>query len=510
MKPTATKALHAVAVLLALLSAACANATPPDGSDATSAPPTPAPGSAGANTTERAPDEPDLRRTVPTEPSTSPPSANGPNDDAPGTAQRFPQRVSADGTRLLTGDGRSWIAVGDAGWSSMAVLDPTEQRQYLARLAELGYNSVLVNVIENAFSNHPPEDAAGNSPFDDDMFASPPDPSFWSGVDRYVDDARAFGITVLMVPAYIGFADDNGIARELAAVSVDDAFGFGAFLGERYLDRPNVMWVMGGDRTEVSPDLLERIDGIARGIRSVDRVHLMTGHSADGALGSDVYGAYGWLDVDTVYDIAGELVAEVRRSLAATPPRPVISIEGLYENERDVPLAPGDPYLRYQSWGALMAGAVGHVFGNNPRWHFDTRGIFPAPGTWQLSLFDPDGVLDRGTVEMGHLATFVAREDLAMAPPDVSGRLVTRSDGELPAEGRLGRDVAYVYLPDGTTAHIDISALGTGVVAITRFDPTTGRFEADEPPTEDGGDLVLSPVRNGQGATDWVVILRTA
>ena len=128
----------------------------------------------------------------------------------------------------------------------------------------------------------------------------------------------------------------------------------------------------------------------------------MTAHAADGVIGSDVYGRFDWFQVETVYDIKGETLVDMHRAYGAVPTRPVLSIEGLYEQERNPALRLGDPYLRWQSWTAFMAGAVGHVFGNNPRWHFDySSAPYGYEGDWRASLDDPEGVLNRGTRYFG-------------------------------------------------------------------------------------------------------------
>lgn len=421
----------------------------------------------------------------------------------------FPVSVSDDGRHVLDAAGRPWVLVGDAGWSSIAMLTPDERDAYLDRLAELGYDAVLVNVVENAFSDHPPQDAAGRSPFVDGLFTSPPDPAYWAEVDAYVDAAARRGITVLACIAYLGLNDADGVAAELRDATDADAAAYGEFVGERYRDAPNIVWVMGGDRTDVEPELLARVDAMAEGVRAGGDGHLMTAHAADGVLGSDVYGDAAWLQIDTVYDVAGRFVDDTHRALATAPARPVLAVEGLYENERDEPLAPGDPYLRYQAWGAFMAGAFGHVFGNNPRWHFGMDGwVFPAPTTWERTLRDPDGTYDRSTIEQGVLGAVVAAWDWSSTVPDVDDRFVTASDGTHPAVARSGPGLGLVYVPDGATATLDASVLGPPPYAVTRIDPTDGASEVVDVPDAGSPEIVL-PVgeAHAMGGTDWVYVV---
>jgi hypothetical protein len=418
---------------------------------------------------------------------------------------RFPATIADDHRTILDKAGRPWASVGDAAWSSIVMLHADERNAYLERIVGLHYDAVIVNVVENYYSEHPPKDADGNAPFDGALFSSAPSPDYWAGVDDYVQESARLGVTMLMCVAYLGYADD-GVAEALQQATVDDAFEYGRFLGDRYRAAPNILWVMGGDRTDVAPDLLDRVDAIARGVRSAGDTHLMASHAGDGVLGSDVYGQFPWLDIDTVYDITHDLVADTHRAMTTEPTRPVLAIEALYESDRENPLPPGDPYLRYQSWAPFMAGTFGQVFGNNPRWLFgSTTWSFGAPTTWQLSLNDPAGVWDRSTIEQGYLAQFAEQWDWASAPPDIDQRFVTASDGNDLAAGRFRQGLGMVYVPDGTRVQVDLAALGSPTLSITRFDPTDGTSTSVPTPAALGL-FDLPDERNARGAGDWVYV----
>ena len=58
---------------------------------------------------------------------------------------------------------------------------------------------------------------------------------------------------------------------------------------------------------------------------------------------------------------------------------PFFLMESAYENEHDA----GEQRLRAQAYQAILSGAMGHLFGNNPIWHFDGAG--PLPGGRDLA-----------------------------------------------------------------------------------------------------------------------------
>jgi hypothetical protein len=89
---------------------------------------------------------------------------------------------------------------------------------------------------------------------------------------------------------------------------------------------------------------------------------------------------------------------EVIGPRAPSPSVPFFLIESAYENEHNAT----DQRLRTQADHAVLSGAAGQVFGNNPIWHFDGPGLYPAPMTWQEALGG------KGTQSMTHLQSLLA------------------------------------------------------------------------------------------------------
>jgi hypothetical protein len=391
------------------------------------------------------------------------------------------------------------------------MLDEAQIGRYFDALAMRGFNTVLVNVVESRYSNDAPRNLNGDSPFEDDMYRSAPDEAYWSWFDAYVAAAAERGITLLAAPAYLGYGDD-GVAGDVEDASNEEMKAYGEFLGARYADSPNIIWLVGGDRTDVSSELLERMDSMATGIRARSG-QLISAHTADGASAADVYGAYTWLDLNNSYDVTGAPVSAALAAYEQTPVRPTFSIEGIYEQERHDPLPTGDQLLRAQAHGAVAAGSFGHVFGNNPRWHFEIdEPLYPYEGTWEDSLDDPDGDLDLGTLHMqrfGELWTSMNWQDLQ---PDSGDDLLVGGEGEgseqAAARFEAAAGVGVVYTVSPSTISLDLSALAAVPdVRIRRLDPTSddvielGTFETAETIE------IEHPGANANGDDDWLYIL---
>jgi hypothetical protein len=184
---------------------------------------------------------------------------------------------------------------------------------------------------------------------------------------------------------------------------------------------------------------------------------------------------------------------------------PFFLIEGVYENmhsatERD---------LRTQAYQALLSGAAGHVFGNDPIWHFDMPYYEPPPAmTWQEAL------ASRGAQSMSHVGKLFFATRWWKLKPDLKNALLT--DGLGPAENRAVAarsakgSFALVYLPSSRAVTVDLGRL-TGPRIVARwYDPADGRFvEASGSPFPATGPHRFrpEPERNSSGFEDWVLIL---
>jgi hypothetical protein len=70
-----------------------------------------------------------------------------------------------------------------------------------------------------------------------------------------VQKANDRGITVWMCPAYLGYGGgDEGWFREMKAAGRASLRGYGQFVGRRFKDLPNIVWVLGGDFTPSGAD----------------------------------------------------------------------------------------------------------------------------------------------------------------------------------------------------------------------------------------------------------------
>ena len=81
----------------------------------------------------------------------------------------------------------------------------------------------------------------------------------------------------------------------------------------------------------------------------------------------------GWLSFNTTYNyeiVHQRLFEDYNRS----PVLPTFLIESSYEGEHNS----SEVQIRRQAYWSVLCGGFGHVFGNNPVWHFDGPTLYPA------------------------------------------------------------------------------------------------------------------------------------
>ena len=422
---------------------------------------------------------------------------------SPGAAQSQPSvthlRVSANRRYLVDQNNVPFLLQGDAAWSLIVTLDNAEVEQYLRNRREKGFNTIIVELIEHRFSKHPPLNGAGDAPFTTPGDFSTPNEKYFAHADWVIHKAGEYGIQVMLAPMYLGYiGTDEGWIEELLKLEPAKCLAYGQYLGRRYKDFDNIIWLMGGDRNPETA--LERMDLIALGIRENDHRHLITAHCHPENSAVDRYGAAGWLDVNSTYTyqiIHERLLADYNRS----PVWPFFLIETSYEGEHNA----SEVQIRRQAYWSVLCGGFGHVFGNNPIWHFSGPTLFPVDKTWQQSMDLPGSV---GMMYFGKLFRSRPWYDLI---PDQKHEVVTGGLGEFRgldylAAGRTADgNTVIAYMPTKRTITVDMSKVSGSQAQGWWFDPRTGHStEAGVFPTSGRQDL--TPPADG----DWVLVLDDA
>jgi hypothetical protein len=421
----------------------------------------------------------------------------------------FPLRIGPNRHYFVDGRGEPFLVQGDAAWSLIAQLTPGEAETYLARRRSQGFNAVLVNLIEHKFARNAPRNASGDEPFLKAGDLSTPNEAYFARAETIIEMAGRQDMAVFLVPAYLGWGGgDEGWFRELRLNGRAKLRSYGRYVGRRLGRHANIIWVAGGDYT---PSWLDRwtVDALAEGLRESGARQLMTAHCGLGPA-ARIYGRRPWLDFDNVYTYEPDVFAACADEYRRRPPRPFVLSEAFYEGEHDTTAET----LRRQACAALLAGATGQFFGNNPVWNFDAPvKVCPSDRTWPAALDS------RGAREISLIGAFF--RDLRW--PDLVPLPARGSSAAGSGPGRRGSAplaaasddggllVAYLSGGDGAGFQVDLDRLSRPGRAFW-VDPTTGERREIDPSLFSGQGLrtIPRPATNAGGAGDWLMVFQAA
>ena len=159
----------------------------------------------------------------------------------------------------------------------------------------------------------------------------------------------------------------------------------------------------------------------------------------------------------------------------------------------------------------MLSGACGQFFGNNPIWHFDGPGLYPAKTTWQKAL---DGT---GSGDMARLCKMFADLPWHQLIPEANHAIVTEGYGKdlatISTARTADKKLAIIYIPStgvqSQALTVDLAQF-SGPVTGQWFNPTKGHFKAlaDKPFPNRITRIFHTPGDNGTKTNDWILILK--
>ncbi|WP_421418234.1 DUF4038 domain-containing protein [Agrobacterium tumefaciens] len=404
----------------------------------------------------------------------------------------FPLRISQDSRHLEDSKGLPFLIVGDSAWSLIGDASLPDAEFYLETRKRQGFNAVLVSLIEHQFSRKAPANFYDEKPFAGDAFGRPND-AYFDRAEAIIKAAASRNLLVLLCPAYSGArGGPEGWYQDMVAAGPEKLRAYGRYVGQRFAKYPNIVWVQGGDYDPPNRNL---VTAVAMGIADTDPRALQTVHGNPDTLTNDFWRDASWLAIDTVYTY-GNVAATVLDRYRSGPQRPFFLIEGVYEGEHDVK----ERQVRLNAYGALLSGASGQFFGNNPVWHFSAAGLYEAKDSWQASLNS------RGAQSITHLAALFRQLEWWKLVPDLGSMLKTDA-GAFAARDKDGA-FALIYL-DTPSVTIDLDRLAAAEKTLRWYDPSNGLYLEPVEHLGRGGlrNLTVPASANASSFQDWIAVL---
>lgn len=446
------------------------------------------------------------------------------------TIQRL--RVHASGRYLEREDGTPFFWLADTAWELFHKLNREEAERYLRTRAGQGFNTVQAVALAefegvttgNAYGRLPLRFGASGAPDPAEPDVESPN-SYWDHVDFVVETAASYGLYVALLPTW-GDKFNRMWGKGPEIFTPENARTYGRWLGERYRDRPHIVWVLGGDRPLQTSRHFAIVEAMAEGLREGDGgAHLRTFHPKGAESSSYHLHDAPWLDFNMIQSGHGEAAIandlRVAADYARLPVKPTLDAEPCYE---DIPIGfdPANGYfdeadVRRAAYYAALSGACGHTYGHHSVWSMCGGAYASAdmaePGAfflmdWQTALNRP------GASQMRHVRALMKERRFETLVPDPS--LLARN---FPGSNRMVaarvEGGALVYCPNGLFAEVDLGRLGQAEEAEADadvevdafwFDPRTGATSEAGRYARDGIRRFDAP-SSGRGC-DWVLGLK--
>ena len=414
-----------------------------------------------------------------------------------------------------------WL--GDTGWLLLSRLNREDAEKYLADRKQKGFNVIQVMVLHGVAAVNMYGDSAlinknvstprvtpGNS-FKDTL-----EYDFWDHVDFIVDKAAENNIYMALVPVWGSNVKAGHVSKEQATV-------YTSFLAERYKDRPNIIWLNGGDIKGI--DGMEVWNAIGNALRSNDPNHLITFHPRGRTTSSTWFHNAAWIDFNMFQ--SGHRTYEQDTSKAELrygednwkymnvdygkePVKPSLDGEPSYEEipqglHDTTQLRWTDKDVRRYGYWSVFAGGCGYTYGHNSVMQMykptDKKSAYGARTFWYDAINAP------GAMQMHLLKELMLSRPYFERIPDQSLVADQQPRYDYIAATR-GTGYAFLYTYTGRTFKVNMGKISGGEVKATWFNPGDGKtMEAGKFRNE--GVMEFDPPGAPQPGNDWVLILDT-
>ena len=417
----------------------------------------------------------------------------------------FPLKPSADKRSLVDQNDVPFLMTGDAPQAMVGNLSVKQAKVFIKNRAKYGVNALWVNLLCDDYTacNSDGTTFDGVAPFTTAGDLSTPNPAYFDRAAQMLEAAAARGMVVLLDPIETG-----GWLSVLDANGETKARKFGEFLGRRFKDQPNIVWMSGNDfQTWRDASQNKLVRAVMRGLAASDPNHIQTielDYYVSASL--DDRALQPLLGLDAVYTYrptyAKELSEYKRADFA-----PTFMVEANYEFEHNGGTDGGTRQnLRRQEWWTAFSGTTGQLYASAYSWRLT--------GDWADNL-DTVGIL-----QFSYVKQLLAPRKWDTLVPDRAHAVLTKGFGKFSKDDPIPDDtyaaaarsadgsLVMAYLPSVRRVTLDMTKL-SGAATARWFDPTNAAFIDIGSFANTGTQDFTPPGNNHDGDGDWVLVIET-
>ncbi len=443
-----------------------------------------------------------------------------------------PLRVSDNGRFLQHADGTPFFWMGDTGWEIFHRLTRGEAEFYLETRRSQGFNLIQAVALAE-FEGLRVPNIYGQVPFHD-LDPSQPNEPYWQHVDWVIDCAAKKGMLIGLLPTWGDKVVHNAWGAGPLIFNADNMRAYGEWLGRRYGNRNNIVWITGGDRPVIwqgrdsagnptSTSYLAVWQALSAGLDAGAGKHILTTyHPAGGRANRTSLFLHQekWLDLNMMQSGHGEgqdtpVWDYIREDYALTPTKPTLDGEPNYEDHPVRPWPTWDPQTDYyrdhdvrkQIYRSVFAGGCGVTYGHHAMWQFydparDEPVNFPDRH-WHQAIVRP------AANQVLHLRRLIESLPYFTRIPDDG--IIARGQTDHPASHLTAtRDsesrYALIYIPNTQTITVRMDCIKGSHASASWYDPRTGTTSPIGHFAPTGTRTFCTP----DHGPDWVLVLKAA
>jgi hypothetical protein len=399
-------------------------------------------------------------------------------------------RVSDNQRFLQHADGTPFFWLGDTAWELFHRLSREEADWYLEKRRAQGFTLIQAVALAE-FDGLDTPNAYGHKPLIDN------DPTqlnedYFAHVDWIIDRAASKGLFIGFLPTWGDKVVKNAWGAGPLVFNEDNAYSYGFLLGRRYGNRPNIVWILGGDRPAIwkeQEDYTELWRAMSQGLDAGAGRHLLTTYHPSGSENtrtSKHLHNEAWLDMNMMQSGHGgghdvPVWNWVAEDYALSPAKPTLDGEPNYE---DHPVNPWPAFdadngyfrdhdVRKQLYRSVFAGACGVTYGHHSMWQFWSprfEVVNHADRFWTEAIDRP------GAQQVAHLRRLMESRPFFTRVPDQS---VLACDAgargsHMVATRDSDRRYGMIYVPNTQTVDVNMDAVAGDKARVSWYNPRTG------------------------------------
>jgi len=401
---------------------------------------------------------------------------------------------------LVTEEGKPFFWLGDTAWQLFWWTDKSSAEDYLKKRHDLGYNIIQATLLsfKTSVDDLP---VCGILPFQNSDPSKPNielnKPNYWDHVDFVISTAEKYEIYIAVLLTWGKYVhgpykhEKNYDPNKYVIFNSENAYIYGKWVGERYKDRTNIIWVLGGD---IAPEGEHRdkldvwkamTEGLAQGLGNLDKrpdwsdkeesiwkKFLFTFHPQHHHSSSKYFNGMPWIQFHMSQS------GHKERNLSTIWEL----VEDDYKHESVLPTLNSEPNYEYHpvGWQQDNGWFDDYDIRKSAYWSVFAGGFGYTYGTWSDWQIQRPDVADNlpGLAQVQHLKYLIESRPFLTRIPDQS--ILITGQGKNNAEHiqacrDINGDYAFVYFPvNNQTVEIDLSKMSGENILAWWFHPQNG------------------------------------